>query len=97
MAREIQHVVELGGVAPLPPDVVVPVLPTSRDVGPDRLQVPVRVRADPYVAPRRWNGQRTQALELVGVGDLDPRWSKVLEAPAASPAGDAGPRRVRAT
>ncbi len=69
LARSRQDAVELHLVALDPPVRVVEVLPPSRVVGADGLDVPVRVRRDPDLLPRGWDRQRLDALDLVGVGD----------------------------
>jgi hypothetical protein len=60
---EAEHPVVLGPVPQLAPKVVVPVLAAAR-VGPHRLDVAARFRADPDVLPR---GGTTSALILARI------------------------------
>ena len=67
--REGQHPVELLGVSPGAPALVVQVLPPSGGVGPRRLQVAQRVRADPHVRPGRRDRERADASDRLVVLD----------------------------
>ena len=87
-AREPQHLVELLLVAPLPPERVVEVLAPPGGIGPDRLDVPVRVRADPHVSPGGRNDELADPLEDLFVVDPLALFVQKLEATAAAPADD---------
>ena len=63
--RHLQHPVELLLVALLLPLLVVEVLATARGVGSDRLDVAVRVRADPDLLPRGRDHQVLDALQAL--------------------------------
>lgn len=67
---ETEHPVELLRVPPGPPDRVVEVLPTAGVVGADGLQVPVGVRRDPGVRPRRLDDE-----VATGPAGVQPGWS----------------------
>src|SRR5581483_10856783 len=84
--------VELLLVATKPPSLVVAVLPPSRGVGADRLQVPARIGADPHVRPRRRDREHANALERLRVVDAPARGVDLLEAASTALAGD--PRRA---
>src|SRR5581483_8923433 len=71
-AGELEHVVELLAVAPLPPGRVVQVLPAPGGVGAHGLQMAVLVGADPYVGPRRRDGQRPDAGDRLSFGNARP-------------------------
>src|ERR1700753_1901643 len=51
------------------PTLVIDVLTAAGGVGPDRLNVTVGVRADPYLLPRRRNDKALDARENLGVFD----------------------------
>src|SRR5437762_3331985 len=83
---EGEHVVELLLVPPLPPACVVTVLLPPRRVGPDRLEVPVGIEADPDVRPGRGDCEGSDALDRLGIVDPLAVRIHVLEAaPAATP------------
>ena len=75
-------------VAPGPPVRVVEVLPPPGVVGADRLQVPVGVRRDPHVGPRRRDHQGAHPLRVL-VGQPVAVPVEVDEAPARPPPGPA--------
>jgi hypothetical protein len=66
--RHLQHPVELLLVTVLLPLLVVEVLAAARRIGSERLDVPVRVRADPHVLPRGRDHQVINALQGRPVG-----------------------------
>ena len=66
--RHLQHPVELLLVAFLLPLLVIQVLAAARGIGADRLDVAVRMRADPDVLPRGRNDQILDAGERGLVG-----------------------------
>jgi hypothetical protein len=70
---------------------VVEVLPPPGRIRPDRLEVAVRVGADPDVRPRRRDDERADALEQLRVLDAAAALVEVLE--AAPPAATRDPRR----
>jgi hypothetical protein len=88
--REQRHVLVLLAVAQDAPARVVEVLPPPAGIRADRLQVPVRVRADPDISPRRWDHQIPDALHLDGV--VDPR-AVLVEVDEPAPAAPARPPR----
>ena len=59
---EVEHLVELLAVAVLAPFLVVEVLLAPGVVDPGRLDVPVGLRADPDLLPRRGDRQRADPL-----------------------------------
>ena len=67
--RHLQHPVELLLGAVLLPFLVVQVLASAGRIGPDRLDVPVGIGADPHVLPRRRDDEIIDALQRRGVGD----------------------------
>ena len=83
---EAEDPVVLLPVAGRPPLVVVAVLAPALRVEPGRLDVPVRVRADPHVLPRRRDGQGPDAVDDVLVGDPLAVLVEVREALARPPA-----------
>ena len=95
-AGEADHVVELLGVAPGAPRVVVAVLLAARGVDPRGLQVAVRVRADPDVLPGGRDAELADALEHLGLVDALAVVVEVREAAARAPAGDPGAGAVGA-
>ena len=68
-AAQVQHPVVLHPVPGRPPVVVVAVLAAPGGVHADRLDVPVRVGADPDVLPGRRDDQRLDPGDLRRVGD----------------------------
>ena len=68
-ARELDHRVELLGVAPLAPAVVVAVLLAPGGVDAGRLDVAHRVGADPDVLPGRRDGELADPLEHARLAD----------------------------
>jgi hypothetical protein len=85
--RHLQHPVELLLVALLLPLLVVEVLAAARGVGSDRLDVPVRVGADPHFLPRGRDDQVLDTLQRFRIRDW--RAVRILvgdPAPAAHPA-----------
>jgi hypothetical protein len=94
--REAHHVVELLAVAPRPPGVVVAILLAAGRVAARRLQVSVRIRADPDVLPRgrdRELGDPPQDLRIV---DAIALLVDVAEPAPAAPAADPGAGAVGA-
>ena len=91
------HVVELLRVAPRAPGVVVAVLLAPGGVDARRLQVPVRIRADPHVLPRR-RDRRARAIRVEHLGLVDALavGVEVAEAAPAAPAADPGTGAVGA-
>ena len=85
---EREHLVELFLVSPLTPLVVVAVLPPAGDIRADRLNVAVRVGADPDVRPRGGNHELADPAEHLGVLDALACLFEVFEAAAASAARD---------
>jgi hypothetical protein len=85
---EAKHLVEFCLIAPLAPALVVEILAPPRGIGADRLDVAVRVWADPDVDPGRWDDELADALEDLGIRDAVPFLVDVLEAPSPSPADD---------
>ncbi len=77
---ELEHVVELLPVAPLPPHVVVAVLAPAPGVDADGLDVAPGVDADPHVGPRRGDDERLGPVEHLRVGDAGARRVEVHEA-----------------
>ena len=75
---------------------VVEVLPTARGVDPGRLQLRVRPRRDPDVAPRRRDRERLNPLELPLVGDPVSARVVVPKPPARSLPGPPTSARHRA-
>src|SRR6185436_13697951 len=71
---------------------VVAVLLAAFAVAAGGLQVAVRERADPHVAPRRRNGERADARELLLVLDLLAVHADVAKAAAVTQATDSGAR-----
>lgn len=67
--REAHHLVELLPVSALPPGGVVEVLSPARCIRPDRLDVAVRIRADPDVGPRRRDHESPDAVERLPLVD----------------------------
>src|SRR3954453_21862235 len=90
--REAHHVVEFLLVAPPPPVVVVAVLLAAGVIDAGRLEVPVRVRADPHVAPRGRDRQLADARERLGIADA----LVALVVGKAAPPLDAGDPRTGA-
>ena len=89
---ELQHPVELLRVPAGPPVRVVEVLAAAGVVGADRLQVPVGVRRDPDVGPRRRDDQVADPLGVL-LGQSRAVLVEVDEAapgPAPGPAGLVG-------
>jgi hypothetical protein len=74
-SSEAEHPVMLGPVPLLAPKVVMPVLAAARRVGPHRLDVASRVRADPDVLPRGRDHQRLDPARTSGsvTGAAGPR------------------------
>ena len=95
-SAELQHPVMLVPVAPLPPQVVVPVLAPSRGVGAHRLNVPSRLGTDPDVLPGGRNHQGLDAGQCLRVADRLLTEAEVAEPAPAAPAPDPGPARVAA-
>jgi hypothetical protein len=88
-AAEFKHPVELLPVLLVAPPVVVPVLATPGDVGPDSLDVAVLTRADPDVFPRGRDDQRLDAGDGDGVGEGLALHREVAETAPAAPTADA--------
>jgi hypothetical protein len=74
---------------------VIEVLLASGSVDASRLQMPERVRADPYVLPGRRDPEVTQTLEDLGVGDLAAALVEVGEASTALDTAQARAGAVR--
>jgi hypothetical protein len=85
-ARHLQHPIELLLVALVLPLLVVEVLAAACRVCSDRLDVSVRVGADPHLLPRGRDHQVLDSLQRCGVGDRCVVRLLVREpAPAAHP------------
>jgi hypothetical protein len=67
--RQFQHPVELLLGAFLLPLLVVEILAAARGIASDRLDMPVRVGADPHLLPCRWDYQVLDALQRRPIGD----------------------------
>jgi hypothetical protein len=86
----VLHLPELLPIAVLAPGVVVEVLLAAGVVMPRRLDVTVRVGADPHVAPRGRDGQRADPLLCLGVVDRLAVLVHVAEAAAPANPSNAG-------
>jgi hypothetical protein len=91
---ELDHRAELLLVAAGAPLVVVAVLLAAGVVDPRRLEVAVRVEADPHVPPCGRDRQVGDALERLRIVDSLPVRIEVLEAAAPAAPRDAGRRAV---
>ena len=89
--REARHLVELLGVPAGAPGVVVAVLLAPRGVDAGGLQVPVRIRTDPDVLPRRRDAELADAVDHLALGDALAGFAVVVReaAPRGAP-GDPG-------
>ncbi len=84
--RHLQHPVELLLGPLLLPLLVIEVLTSAGHIGPDRLDVPVGMRADPHLLPRRRDDEILDALQCFAIGDRSAVGLLVGEpAPAAHP------------
>jgi hypothetical protein len=95
-ARELHHVLELLRVAPRAPGVVVAVLLAPGDIRARRLEMAVRVRADPDVLPRGRNRELGDPLQHLRIVDPLAPLVDVAEAASVPAAADAGPGAVDA-
>ena len=84
---ETEHLVELLAVAVLAPRGVVQVLAPPCLVGPDRLKVAVRRRADPHVPPRGRDREAADPLEGLGIPDRPSALVQIREAASPSAGG----------
>jgi hypothetical protein len=82
--REVLHLPELLALTLFTPDRAVQVLRAPGRVDSGRLQVPVRIRADPHLAPRRRDRQRLDSPDSVLVADALPVDVEVDEAAPAA-------------
>ncbi|GMA35527.1 hypothetical protein GCM10025876_17310 [Demequina litorisediminis] len=78
----------LGAIPALTPRGVVQVLPPSRLIRSERLQVTLRVRADPHVDPGRRNREPSDPVPLDGIAHRGPLGIPVCPAGAGASAGD---------
>src|SRR5688572_22998901 len=81
MVGELEHLLELAPVLLRPPRIVVEVLLAPGVVEAGRLDVPLRVGADPDFPPRRRDRELPDALERGLVGQPVPRLVLVAKAP----------------
>ena len=93
---EFQHPVELALVLLLPPLLVVQVLTPPGRVRPDRLDVPVSIRADPHLFPGGRYDQRFDPGQCGQVADRRGGRREIPDSPAAPAAADSRPGRIAA-